>query len=60
MKRGVDGDQNSVIDPQTSLVVDPDTGANESTVAWTNLTQAERVSINQIRSNYMQNTAPCQ
>lgn len=41
LKGGVDGDQNSVIDPQTGLVVDRDTGANESTVSWTNLTQAK-------------------
>lgn len=60
LKAGVNADSNSEINPQTGLVVDPVTGADESTVAWTNLSQAERLSINQIRSNYMQNTTPCQ
>ena len=60
LKAGVDADSNSEMDPQTGLIIDPVTGANESTVAWTNLSQSERLSINQIRSNYMQNTPPCQ
>jgi len=60
LKRGIDGDDQSQIDAQTGLVVDPITGANESTVAWTNLSEAQRLSINQYKNNYMQNTQPCQ
>jgi len=60
LKKGVNGDQDSEINPQTGLVVDKVTGENESTVAWTNLSQAKRLSINQIKNNYMQNTTPCQ
>lgn len=60
LKRGVNGDSNSEIDPQTGLVIDPVTGENESTVAWTNLSQAKRLNLNQIKNSYMQNTQPCQ
>ncbi|EMY82006.1 hypothetical protein pgond44_05690 [Psychroflexus gondwanensis ACAM 44] len=60
LKRGIDGDDQSQIDAQTGLVVDPITGANESTVAWTNLSEAHRLSINQYKNNYMHNTQPFQ
>ncbi|MGB5944239.1 MAG: hypothetical protein WBG71_15245 [Leeuwenhoekiella sp.] len=40
LKAGINSDSNSVIDPATGLVVDEVTGLNESTVAWTNLTDA--------------------
>ncbi|MFN2262582.1 MAG: hypothetical protein ABR595_11020, partial [Psychroflexus sp.] len=60
LKKGVDGDDQSQIDAETGLVVDPFTGADESTVAWTNLGQEKRLNIIEDTNNYMQNTEPCQ
>ena len=59
LKGGINSDSASKIDPSTGLVVDIVTGANESTVAWANLSQTKRLSILQIYNNYIQNTAPC-
>mgnify|MGYP006188931333 CR=1 FL=1 len=59
LKGGINSDSNSEIDSQTGLVVDKITRVNESTVAWTNLSQTKRLSILQIYNNYIQNTSPC-
>lgn len=60
LKAGVNADADSEIDSQTGLVVDPVTGANESSIAWYNKTQSERLNLNQIREQFIQNHPPCQ
>lgn len=60
LKAGINADENSVIDSQTGLVVDPVTGVNESSISWTNKTQSERLNLNQTREQFVQNNPSCQ
>jgi len=60
LKHGTDSDSFTTYDPNTGLYVDAITNANESSPAWSNLTQNERLQLNQTYSNYKQNAPPCQ
>ena len=60
LRKGVHGDDTSVINSLTGLVVDPITNANESTVAWSNIPASERLRLLTISREYDQNTLPCQ
>ena len=59
LKRSFNGDKESRINQISGLVVDPITGENESTVAWTNTPLSERLQINQDVKTFRQNQPKC-